>query len=133
MATLAHILIVEDEEDIASLVQTSLREHGYRVSAATTSEQAIVFLKSDPSCDVILLDYFLPGRDGSAVLEALQEDARFQNIKVILTSSVLFDDERWLKELAPVSWKPITKALLKKPYQISELLATIKEVLKQSN
>jgi two-component system, NtrC family, nitrogen regulation response regulator NtrX len=62
-----HILIVDDETEIRTSLEEILREEGYGVASAGTAAEAIVLLQDAPY-DVVLLDIWLPDRDGLDVL-----------------------------------------------------------------
>jgi two-component system nitrogen regulation response regulator NtrX len=62
-----HILIVDDEAEIRSSLEEILREEGYGVASAGTSAEANTLLQDAPY-DVVLLDIWLPDRDGLDVL-----------------------------------------------------------------
>ena len=73
-----HILIVDDEAEIRSSLEEILREEGYGVATAGTAAEAITLLQDAPY-DVVLLDIWLPDRDGLDVLNdvhALDSGAR---------------------------------------------------------
>ena len=73
-----HILIVDDEAEIRTSLEEILREEGYGVASAGTAADAIVMLQDAPY-DVVLLDIWLPDRDGLDVLgdvHALAVEAR---------------------------------------------------------
>ncbi len=70
---MAHsILIVDDEGGIRQSLSSILSEEGYRVEAVATGEECLETARTTPF-DLILLDVWLPGRDGLAVLERLLE------------------------------------------------------------
>src|SRR5271168_3726997 len=62
-----HILIVDDEAEIRASLEEILREEGYNVATAGTAAEAITLLQDAPY-DVVLLDIWLPDRDGLDVL-----------------------------------------------------------------
>jgi two-component system nitrogen regulation response regulator NtrX len=66
---MTHILIADDEETIRASLSEILSEEGYTVAATGTAGEALTLLR-DAHYDVLLLDIWLPDRDG---LEALQE------------------------------------------------------------
>jgi two-component system nitrogen regulation response regulator NtrX len=73
-----HILIVDDEAEIRSSLEEILREEGYGVATAGTAAEAIAMVQDAPY-DVVLLDIWLPDRDGLDVLNdvhALPAEAR---------------------------------------------------------
>ena len=63
----AHILVVDDEPDIRALVRDILEDEGYRVSVAEHAEAARAQL-ADQTFDAMLLDIWMPGTDGIALL-----------------------------------------------------------------
>ena len=64
-----HVLIVDDEAEIRDSLEGILKEEGYLVTTAATAAEALTLL-ADASYDVVLLDIWLPDRDG---LEALAD------------------------------------------------------------
>ncbi len=62
-----HILVVDDEAEIRISLEEILREEGYGVAVAATRAEAMVLLEDAPY-DVVLLDIWLPDRDGLDVL-----------------------------------------------------------------
>ncbi len=63
-----HILVVDDETEIRSSLEDILREEGYGVATAATAAEALVLVQDAPY-DVVLLDIWLPDRDGLDVLK----------------------------------------------------------------
>jgi two-component system nitrogen regulation response regulator NtrX len=66
---MSHVLIVDDEAEIRDSLASILKEEGYLVTSAATAGEALVLL-ADASYDAVLLDIWLPDRDG---LEALAD------------------------------------------------------------
>src|SRR5271155_5847921 len=64
-----HILIVDDETEIRDSLEEILREEGYAVTTAATGSEGLTLVR-DAAYDVVLLDIWLPDRDG---LELLQD------------------------------------------------------------
>ena len=62
-----HILVVDDETEIRTSLEEILREEGYGVATAATASEALVLVQDAPY-DVVLLDIWLPDRDGLEVL-----------------------------------------------------------------
>ena len=67
-----HILVVDDEAEIRTSLEEILREEGYGVAGAATAAEAMVLLQDAPY-DVVLLDIWLPDRDGLEVLADMHE------------------------------------------------------------
>jgi len=62
-----HVLVVDDEAEIRASLEEILTEEGYAVTGAATAAEALVLIEDAPY-DVILLDIWLPDRDGLDVL-----------------------------------------------------------------
>jgi two-component system phosphate regulon response regulator PhoB len=76
-------LIVDDEEDVLDLVRYNLDKEGYCTETATSGEEAIAKARAKLP-DLIILDLMLPGIDGLQVCRNLKNDAKTQNIPVIM-------------------------------------------------
>ena len=76
MTGLNHVLIVNDDEaEIRESLEGILREEGYLVTTSATATEALELVR-DADYDVVLLDIWLPDRDG---LEALAEIRHLEN------------------------------------------------------
>ena len=80
-----HILVVDDEAEIRSSLEEILREEGYGVATAGTAAEAQTLL-DDASYDVVLLDIWLPDRDGLEVLSDIHELAVERRPEVVIIS-----------------------------------------------
>lgn len=69
----ATILIVDDERSIAEIMQDILESRGYRVLAATTSEQALALLRDSQPIDLLLTDVVMPQMPGVELARLVQE------------------------------------------------------------
>jgi PleD family two-component response regulator len=65
MTELAHILVVDDDANVRRMLQILLSNAGYRVSLATTGEEALAYLEL-VTPDLVLLDVALPGSQRSS-------------------------------------------------------------------
>jgi DNA-binding response OmpR family regulator len=86
------ILIVEDEEILAKVLEEKFTKENFSVEIAKDGEVAMSLVKSFKP-DLILLDIVLPKKDGLTVLQELKADAEFSAIPVIMTSN-LGEDEK---------------------------------------
>ena len=80
-----HILVVDDEADIRESLDGILREEGYTVTSTASGHEAMVLLRDAPY-DVLLLDIFLPDRDGLDVLHDINSLAAENQPEVIVVS-----------------------------------------------
>ena len=67
---MAKIFIIDDEEDIRTLLEYNLKKEGFEVLTAENGEQGIEVAKTFVP-DLIVLDVMMPGMDGWSVLSAI--------------------------------------------------------------
>lgn len=82
----AHLLIVEDEEDLRELLTYKLAREGFRVTGVESGEQAIVKASKERP-DLIVLDIMLPGIDGLEVCRSLRSTEETINIPIIMLTA----------------------------------------------
>ena len=80
------ILIVEDDRDIARLIQYNLDKAGYACEAAVTGEAALTHLAKHP-VDLIILDVMLPGVDGLEVCRKVKQSTDCKHIPVMMLTA----------------------------------------------
>ena len=78
------ILIVDDEPILTELLSTHLQDHGYTVSVANSSDEALAKLAAKPN--LILLDINMPGMDGLEVLRRIKSGQ--PGLKVVMLSAL---------------------------------------------
>ena len=71
-----HILVVDDEREIADLVVLYLQNEGFRVSKAYDAAGALELVGSEP-LDLAVLDVMLPDMDGFQLCQRIRETRRF--------------------------------------------------------
>ena len=80
------ILVLDDEENYAEMLQDLLRENNYRVDMATRPERAITLLEEIPY-DLVISDYKMPVMDGADFLKKARE--LYPNLPFILVSGLM--------------------------------------------
>ncbi|WP_282610000.1 response regulator [Pelagibius sp. Alg239-R121] len=118
-----HILVVDDHEDIRSLLAKYLRKHGYRVTTADGG-MAMKRAVQDSAIDLVVLDIMMPGEDGLSLCRWLR--AGDQTPVIMLTAMSEETDRVIGLEIGADDY-------LTKPFNPRELLARIKAVLRRSN
>jgi two-component system phosphate regulon response regulator OmpR len=81
--TLKHLLIVDDDTRIRTLLQRYLSEAGYRVTAAKDAAEARQLMAS-LDFDFIVLDVMMPGEDGFSLTKAIRENS---NVPILLLTA----------------------------------------------
>ena len=115
------ILIVEDETNIARLIQMSLSRAGYSCTVLNDGMEAANCIEQN-SFDLALLDIMLPGLDGYALLEYLRPMGT--PVIFITAKSALKDRVQGLRLGAD--------DYLVKPFEIEELMARVETVLRRT-
>jgi signal transduction histidine kinase/DNA-binding response OmpR family regulator len=86
LATEGHILVVDDDADVRSLLEQELVAAGYRVRTAAGGAQALELLRRErPSA--LLLDLMMPPPDGFEVIYRLRQDPELREIPVIIITA----------------------------------------------
>ena len=80
-----HVLVVDDEAEIRNSLEEILQEEGYSVACAASAGEAMTMLQDAP-CDVVLLDIWLPDRDGLEVLGDIRRMPSETRPEVIIIS-----------------------------------------------
>ncbi|MGA2955536.1 MAG: response regulator [Thermodesulfobacteriota bacterium] len=116
------VLLVDDEEIIAEIMEKALTLAGYRVLLARGGEEAIeVYKKNQNDIDLVVLDMIMPGMNGGKVFNRLREIN--PGVKVILSSGYSIDGE------ASQIMARGCNGFIQKPFGIKELSQKIREVL----
>lgn len=80
----AHVLVVDDEEDLAEMYARCLTDHGYTVVLAKNGVAALDRLATGPEFDAIVSDINMPGMDGVKLLRSVRE--RYVDVPVLLVT-----------------------------------------------
>ena len=87
MNTKKRILVIDDEPDFASIVQTNLKNEGFDVDVAYDGVEGLEKVKANPP-DCIVLDVMMPEKDGYEVCSELKGDEKYQHIPIIMLTAV---------------------------------------------
>ncbi len=119
---MGHILVVDDEPAIVTVVRERLEREGFHVRAVASGEEALSSLEVNPA-DLVVLDLMLPGMDGLEVLRRLRNG--WDQVPVIVLSARDEDVDRIVGlELGADDY-------MVKPFNPRELSARIRAVLRR--
>jgi two-component system OmpR family response regulator len=117
----AQILVIEDEDHIARLLEMELRYEGYRVNRAATGREGLDMALSG-GWDVILLDIMLPELSGLEVLRRLRQSDEHTPVILLTARETTPDKVSGLDHGA--------NDYMTKPFEIEELLARIRSCMR---
>ena len=119
---IAHILVVDDDEGIRSLVKEYLNENNFLVTTANSAEDAVEKI-TIIKFDLVVLDVMMPGKNG---LEFIQENKKKIDTPIILlTAKGETEDRVGGLEIGADDYLP-------KPFDPKELLLRIKNILNKT-
>jgi len=117
------ILIVDDDPEIVELLVDVLTRDGrFDIKTAVSGYDAGIQTQQFRP-DLILLDYMLPDVNGNIVCQTIKKNPEFENIKIIIVSGVVKQDE------IDLLLKSGAEGFIKKPFNITELIDQIVSAL----
>ena len=118
-----HVLIVDDEAEIRESLESILREEDYLVTTAATAGEALELLR-DAAYDVVLLDIWLPDRDGLDTLTEIRQMEATNVPEVVIISG------HGTIEAAVRATKLGAYDFLEKPLSLDRTLIVLKNAMK---
>lgn len=116
----AHILVVDDEESIRSILRQILRYEGYEVSSAASGGEALLMQRTQ-LFDLVILDVKMQGIDGLDTLAQLRQDVPSTRVIMISGHATIGDAVKAVKDGA--------FDFLEKPLDADRLLVTVARAL----
>jgi len=117
-----HVLVVEDDANLAAGVMENLRAEGYEVSLAPDGEQALTWLGSH-GCALVILDVMLPGADGLTVCRTLRGRGNTTPVLFLTARGDPADRVRGLEAGGD--------DYLAKPFHLQEFLLRVRAILRR--
>ena len=125
MADTSKILVVEDDVDLAEMLNAYFRTQGYQVRIANWGEDAVKSATQDVP-DVVVLDVRLPDINGFEVCRRLRQNRHTESLPVIfLTEKREREDKLTGLELGAVDY-------ITKPFDIQELRLRVRNILRRA-
>src|SRR5258708_2746533 len=125
---MARILVIDDEKDSRALVSQALESDGHEVIPASDGAEGLALQRQRPA-DLVITDIFMPEADGIETIHKLKTD--FPQVKVIAMSGGGRSSSMLASVLTTTSALGIN-AFLRKPFDFSTLLQSVRQVLEQS-
>lgn len=118
----AHILVIDDQESMRSIISQMLKNKGFQVSTANDGEEGLNLFNQNPeSFSLVLADVNMPKIDGFEFLKRVKSD--HPKTPVILLTGVNEDIAKYVGK----EYK--ADGVIKKPFKVEETLAEIEKVI----
>ncbi len=118
------VLVIDDEEHVGEVIGGMLKNLGYKVSIATSGQEAISLLESRKQYDAVVLDMNMPEMGGRETFYRLKE--LNPDLRVVISTGYTNTS---------IDGTPLRDAIdgfLQKPYQLEELSKTMREIFDRS-
>lgn len=120
------IYIVEDDPDIAELLEFNLHSSGYETVIEPNGRKAYELIISNPP-DLLVLDLSLPGLSGIEICKYARENARTKDLPIIMLTAKAQETDK------VIGLNIGADDYITKPFSMKELVARIKALLRRSN
>jgi DNA-binding response OmpR family regulator len=117
-----HVMLIEDEANIAEAIRFILSRDGWKVSVETDGQLALAAVAQGQP-DLLILDLMLPGKSGLEILTELRADPGTAALPVLMLTAKGQGRDREAAERAGVS------AFMTKPFDNSEMRAKVRALL----
>jgi two-component system phosphate regulon response regulator PhoB len=119
-----YVLVVEDEDALATLLQYNLDKEGYRVAHCADGEEALIVV-DEKQPDLVILDWMLPTVSGIEVCRRLRQKADTRNLPIIMLTARGEETDR-IRGLDTGADDYVVK-----PFSMTELCARVRAVLRR--
>ena len=120
------ILIIDDDPDVVTYLETVFRDNGYEPLCATDGDTGLELARSQLP-DLICLDISMPAPSGVRVYRELRGDPKLSGIPVVMVTGVLRQFEEFIGRRRQV---PPPDGYIAKPFQVEELLGVVRRLLR---
>jgi CheY-like chemotaxis protein len=129
MSSEAYILIVDDDPDILEGITTILETQPYRLATARDGIKCMEMIRAEKP-DLLILDLLMPRMDGWGVIREMRSEPQFNDIPIMILSTVIEDASRRRYELE-TGMAMNVQAYIQKPARPTELIQRVEKLLKK--
>ncbi len=123
---MSHVLIVDDERDLAELIDFNLKTAGFSSHIASTGEEALEAARQQRP-ELVLLDLMLPDMPGTQVCQQLRAEAATRDILIVMLTAKGEEADR-VRGFEVGADDYVTK-----PFSVRELVLRLKAILRRSS
>ena len=120
---MARVLVIDDEEQVRTLIREVLEGAGHEVMEAGNGREAMKLFEANPT-SVVITDLVMPEQDGLETIRELRR--RFPAVKIIAVSGA---QQKLNLDLLYVAEKLGALRTMEKPFEIRKLVALVEELL----
>jgi two-component system alkaline phosphatase synthesis response regulator PhoP len=121
-----HILVAEDDRDIADLIAHYLQKAGWQAHVVASGRDALAYAREQP-VDLVILDLMMPGMSGLEVCRALRAEPSTADLPIIIVTARAEETDRIIGlEIGADDY-------VAKPFSPNELVARIRALLRRSH
>jgi CheY-like chemotaxis protein len=114
------VLVVDDDVRNIFALSSLLERHGMSVASATTGQEAISQIETQPDLQIVLMDIMMPEMDGYETMQRIRKDARYRRLPIIaLTAKAMKGDREKCLEAGASDY-------IAKPVNTKELLSLVR-------
>ncbi len=125
------ILILDDEQDIVTYLETLLQDHGYETVTAMDGKSGMEAMKSQKP-DLVTLDISMPEKSGVRFYRDAKEDPQLADVPIVIVTGVTgygADPDSFQRFISSRTQVPPPAGFVAKPIDQDQLLGTIKELI----
>jgi CheY-like chemotaxis protein len=119
------VLVVDDDPSIGDALKRFLSREGFSTTCANDGTQALEILQQGTLPSVLLVDLVMPMMGGWELIERLKRDHSLSRIPVVVMSA-------YPRVVAPAKLRHMNLPVVGKPFQMHDMLDTIRSVAKMS-
>ncbi len=126
-----NIVLVDDEADVITFLQTVLEDHGYATWPAINAAEGLKLIKEHKP-DLVCLDVLMPEESGISIFQKIKTDPDFQQLPVIILSGLNLSqdlEQVQFRKLADGTILPAPEGILEKPANAEQFLALVDKIL----
>ncbi|WP_413081166.1 response regulator transcription factor [Tritonibacter multivorans] len=124
-AAMGHVLLVEDEINIAEAIRFLLTREGWQVDVHANGSDAVAKI-TECAPDLVILDLMLPGKSGLEIIKELRQQDSFSDLPVLMLTARGAIKDREMAEKAGVT------RFMTKPFANSEVLTAVRDLRAQA-